>query len=153
MLELKSDFLLELRADLDQPAYDLGTSVNGQRRIVYVTGGTVSGPKVNGEVLPGGGDWLTTRPDGVTVLDVRALLRTDDEALIYVWYRGYSQMPPDVLARFQAGDEIDPSEYYFRTTPVFETTSEKYEWLTRTVCVGVGALKPGGVMYKVYEIL
>jgi hypothetical protein len=51
---------------------------------LYVTGGKVQGPKVNGKLLPVGGDWLTIRTDGVGILDVRATIETHDAALIYL---------------------------------------------------------------------
>ena len=148
MLELESEFLCELKAGLETPAH-----IIGQRVIIYVTGGTVQGPEINGEILPGGGDWITFRPDGTGILDVRALIRTDDGELIYIYYRGIQVIPPKLRAELQTGATVDPSEYYFRTTPVFETSSEKYSWLTRIICVGVGAMEPGGVRYRLYQIL
>ena len=60
---------------------------------------------------------------------------------------------PEVFDKIQKGEDVDPSEYYFRTTPVFETSSEKYGWLNRIVAVGVGKLGKNKVMYKVYMIL
>lgn len=153
MLELEHEFLCELRAELEQPPNIVGPTANGQRIIVYIKGGTVKGPKINGEVLPGGGDWVIVRPDGVMMLDVRALIRTDDGELIYVYYRGFSHRSPEIQQKLQSGEAVDPSEYYFRTTPIFETSSEKYNWLTRIVCVGVGAREPNGVRYRIYEIL
>ena len=87
-------------------------------------------------------------------LDVRATARTDDGHLIYIWYRGIMHAPPEILERMIQGErDIDPSEYYFRTTPVFETGSEKYRWLNRIVAVGVGRRTETGVAYTVYEIL
>jgi hypothetical protein len=131
----------------------VGTTPHGTRRIVYVKGGTFEGPKIKGEVLPGGGDWLVVRPDGTTILDVRAACRTDDGHIIYTYYRGVAVTPPEVRERMLKGENVDPSEYYFRTTPVFETASEKYGWLNRIVAVGIGRLTPTGVGYKVYTIL
>ncbi len=153
MLELEHEFLCELQAELEQPSHIVGPAPSGQRVIVYVKGGTVRGPKINGEVLPGGGDWVTVRPDGVMILDVRALMRTDDGELIYVYYRGVSHSSPEIQQKRQSGEAVDPSEYYFRTTPIFETSSEKYNWLTKIVCVGVGSFEPGGVKYRIHEIL
>ncbi len=111
------------------------------------------GPQVNGEVLPGGGDWLVVRPDGTVVLDVRAAFRADDGQVVYVYYRGINHAPPEVRERMSRGETVDPSEVYFRTTPVFETASEKYDWLNRTVAIGIGRTTPSGVAYHVHAVL
>ena len=154
MPELESEFLCEIKGDLDREgAISVGPTPHGTRRIVYVTGGTFEGPRLKGEVLPGGGDWVTVRPDGATVLDVRAALRTDDGHIIYTYYRGIAYAPPEVRERVQRGEAVDHSERYFRTTPVFETASDKYGWLNRVVAVGVGRATPTGVAYHVYAIL
>lgn len=153
MQQLQSQFLFEFSADLEVPL-DVGDTPQGQRRIIMVKGGTFEGPRLSGEVLQGGGDWLLVRSDGARELDVRATLRTYDNHLIYVHYRGIMQLPAPVLERFNRGErDIDPSSYYFRTTPVFETGSEKYGWLNRIVAVGVGRRTGSGVAYAVFEIL
>ena len=105
-------------------------------------GGTFEGPRLKGEVLPGGGDCLVFRPDGAGELDVRATLRTDDGHLIYTYYRGIIQASPEVTQRVAQGESVDRSEYYFRTAPVYETASEKYSWLNRIVAVAVGSFAP-----------
>jgi len=131
---LGSEFLFDMQLDVG-PAQELGP-----RRIVPVTGGTFHGPKLRGKALPGGGDWLIRRPDGATELNVRATLQTDDGELIYVWYRGIIFTPPG-------------GALYWRTTPVFETASEKYGWLNRVIAVGVGRRVPDKAAYWVYQIL
>ena len=132
---LHTEFLMDMQLDVAD-AQDLGT-----RRIVPVTGGTFEGPRLRGTALDGGGDWIIRRSDGASELNVRATLQTDDDALIYVWYRG-------VIYRPEGG------ETYWRTTPVFETASEKYAWLTRIVSVGVGrGGVPGKAAYSVYQVL
>lgn len=154
MSDVKTEFLLDISAELDwKGMVDVGATPQGVRRIVYVRGGTFEGPKLKGVVLPGGGDWFIVRPDGVVVLDVRVAFRTDDDHIIYLYYRGISIVPPEVNRRISKGEVVDPSEYYLRTTPVFETTSEKYGWLNRIVAVGTGRITPTGVDYKVYAIL
>jgi hypothetical protein len=150
--DLKTELLCEVSVDLEEPQ-DVGNTPHGARRIYYVKGGTVNGPKLQGEVLPGGGDWLLLRPDGAAELDVRGTIRTDDGHLIYTYYRGILSVPPEVAQRIFEGEEVDPSEYYFRTTPVYETSSEKYGWLNRTVAVAVGRFAPNWVGYHVYAIL
>jgi len=73
----------------------LGVSKHGWRRIVPITGGTFEGPKIRGEVVPGGEDWQLTRPDGDTELYARYLLKTHDGHLIQVINRVLWHFPPD----------------------------------------------------------
>jgi hypothetical protein len=154
MSGIKAEFLFDITADLDlEGTIDVGTTAHGSRRIVYVQGGAFEGPNIKGVVLPGGGDWLIIRPDGATILDVRIACRTDDGDIIYIYYRGVAMVPPELRERMQKGEAVDPSEYYFRTTPVFETASEKYDWLNRIVAVGIGRMTPTGVGYRVYAIV
>lgn len=150
---LQSEFLFEIELTVDAPR-DVGETPRGARRIVAVTGGRFEGPQLRGTVEPApGGDWLLTRADGVTELDVRVTLRTDDGAAIYMTYRGVRDAAPEIAARLAAGEVVDPSSYYFRTAPVFETASEKYAWLNRILAIGVGDRRPTGPMYRVYRIL
>lgn len=113
---------------------------NGEARgFVSVAGGSVSGPRLEGEVVAGsGGDWPLFRSDGVAVFDARYLIRTSDWTLIQVFNRGYAHAPSDVQARINRGEPIDPATNYFRLAPVFETTPGPHDWLTRTVFVGYG---------------
>lgn len=152
MTEVKTEFLGEMVVDLAEPLF-VGDTPHGHRVIVALTGGSIEGPKIKGEVLPGGGDWLLMRPDGAGELDVRAAIRTDDGELIYAYYRGILDGPPDLIPKTMEGNEADPSTYYFRTAPVFETSSEKYQWLNRIVSVGLGTFHQNQVRYKVHAIL
>lgn len=143
--------LFEMTGDLEKPL-EVGSTPAGERRIFIVKAGTFEGPAMRGTILPGGGDWLLRRPDGVSELDVRITLRTDDEQLIYMRYRGILEMPPAVVDRRRRGEPIRPDEYYFRTTPIFETASAKYAWLSRIVAVGVGEVGTDRVAYSVYAV-
>lgn len=154
MAGVQTELLFELHMDLDQEAAQrMGATSRGTRLIRYIKGGTFEGPKLKGEVLPGGGDWLLIRPDGVREPDVRLTLRTEDGHLIYMAYRGVFRIAPELLQRILQGDAVDPAEYYLRTTPVFETAAEKYGWLNQIVAVGVGTRTPTGLKYTVYTIL
>jgi hypothetical protein len=152
MTELKTELLCELSITVGE-VQELGATPHGKRVIVPVTGGTFAGPKLKGEVLPGGGDWLCVRPDGAQELDVRITLRTDDGHFIYMTYRGFIIDSPEVIQRRASGEAVDPSETYWRTTHVFETGSEKYGWLNQIVAIGVGRGPPGVVEYTMYSVL
>ena len=149
---LTAGHLFDIHIDLE-PAQRVGQTPGGARNIVLVKGGTVAGPKVNGTVLPGGGDWVVTRADGVGELDVRLTIQTGDGALIYMQYRGILDAKPEVFRRVYGGEDVQLSEYYFRTTPRFETSAEAYAWLNSIVCVGVGSLGPNTVDYRVFGIV
>ena len=150
--DLKTEFLCEVKANLVIPPQVVGQGPQGTRMIYHVTDGTVKGPKVNGKVLPGPADWFLVRPDGAGQLDVRATIETDDGRLIYVRYRGICVVAPEVMERIRKGESVDSSDYYFRTTPIFEAGAEKYRWLNQVVSVGVGTLGQNFVSYKIYVI-
>jgi hypothetical protein len=141
-----------LDADLDV-AVDLGDTPQGHRRIVALTGGRVDGPDFNAELLAtGGADWQILRPDGSSLADIRYTLRTDRGALLYVRSHGIRHGRPEVLARLAAGEDVDPSEYTFRTTVSIETSAHELAWLNDGVFIAVGARRPNGVSYDVYLV-
>ena len=142
-----------LRAEITlAPAQELGDSPLGRRRIIPITGGTFRGERLSGRVLPGGADWQIIRADGVAELEARYTLETEDKALIYVRNFGYRHGPADVLQRLAAGEPVDPSLYYMRTTPRFETGAERYRWLNRIICVATGARRAAAVELEVFEV-
>ena len=126
---------------------------HGSRTILRVAGGRVEGPRLNGRILEGGGDWAVMRADGIFEVDIRAALETDDGATIYTQYGGLVRMSPDNWKRFLSGDTPSDSEYYFRVTPRFETGDERYAWLNRSVFVGAGFDLPPTPKYRIFEVL
>lgn len=151
MPTLRSEFLVQVSADLDEPQV-IDDGPLGTRRIMYMKRGSFAGPRLKGQVLPGGGDWVLLRGDGVAKLDIRLTLRTDEDDLIYVSCDGILDIAPEVRRRIMAGEDVDASEYYFRTTPVFETGAERYRWLNRLVAVGVGRRTPTGMVTDVFAV-
>ena len=135
------------------PPQKLGAVPHGIRSIIPVTGGDFEGPRLRGKVLPGGGDWLLLRDDGVLELDLRITLETEDHALIHMTFQGLRHGPPDVIAALSRGEVIDPARYYFRTLPRFETSTEGYAYLNRIITVGVGEVRRDGAMHRIDEIL
>lgn len=131
----------------------VGETRAGRRMVVPVTGGSFEGERLRGTVEPGGSDWITIRTDGAFSLDVRLVLRTDDGALIGQTYRGLRHGPAEVLAKLARGEAVSPSEYYFRATMAFETSSAVYDWINRIVAVATGERLPSGPVYRIFEIL
>ena len=131
---------------------ELGDTPHGRRRVVAITGGSFRGERLSGRVLPGGADWQLIRADGVAELDARYTLETDDRALIYVRNFGYRHGPADVIRRLAAGEPVEPSLYYMRTTPRFETGAERYRWLNGLICVASGARRAAAVELEVFAV-
>ena len=149
MLQLKP--LLSVEITL-MPAQELGDTPQGRRRIINITGGRFTGERLSGKVLPGGADWQVIRSDGVAYLEARYTLETDRGALIYVRNQGYRHGPKEVLEKLAAGIPVDPSLYYMRTTPWFETGDKDLAWLNRMVCVGTGQRLKDSVKLDFFEV-
>ena len=133
-LELFAHLIVKVATPLS-----VGKVLTGERRIIPITGGRVEGAKLRGEIIPGGADWQIVAADGTALLEARYTIRTEDNALIYVRNIGVRHGPPEVLAAIARGEEIEPTKYYFRATPTFETGDKRYDWLNRVlaVCSGV----------------
>ena len=152
MPEIKTELLFKITLEVPS-LVDLGETPYGRRRIARVGGGSFEGPRIKGRVLDGGGDWLLLRRDGVLQLDVRLTLETDDKQLVYMTYRGYRHGPKDVIDKLNKGEVVDPSLYYFRSTPFFETGSDKYAWLNGICCIATGSRQASGPTYHVFQVL
>jgi Protein of unknown function (DUF3237) len=152
IIPLRSELLFTLTGRVSSPQ-EIGTVPSGYRRIIPIEGGAFEGPKLRGRVLPGDSDCMLVRPDGVAQIDVRTTLETDDGDLIFMRYGGFRHGPKDVMDRLARGDAVEPTEYYFRITPLFETGSQKYMWLNRIITIGTGHRLANGPVYYVYEIL
>ncbi len=141
---------LELKVEVAAPV-SLGRTGQGERRIVPITGGQVSG-RLTGRILPGGADDQVLGSDGVTRLDARYLIETDQGALIHVENTGLRHGPPELMERIRKGEPVDPSAIYFRCSPRFHTTAEPHLWLTRTLFVGTGERGPQYVNLTIFEV-
>lgn len=131
----------------------IGQTGAGLRRVVNITGGTVTGPRLNGRVLAGGADVQLIRPDGLTDIAARYVLEADDGALIAVENTGLRHGPPDAMAKIQRGDYVDPALIYFRTAPRFETGAPAHAWMMRSLFVARAARFPDRVEISVFEVV
>jgi hypothetical protein len=152
MPELKSEYLMTITVSVTA-LHDIGKIPLGTRHIDILGEGTFEGPRLSGIVLPGGMDQKIFRSDGAMQPNVRLVLKTDDEALIHMHYSGIRYGTPEVMQRIADGDTVDPTEYYLRNMPVFETAAPNYDWLNRIVAVGVGRRLADRAAYDVFQIL
>jgi hypothetical protein len=148
-LEFEFRMRLQIGAPLDQGAWD-----GQRRRIMPIAGGTFDGPRFSGTILAGGADWQSVRvTDGVAQIHARYTLRHEDGTLVSVVDRGVRRGPPEVIARLAAGETVDPSLYYFRTTPRFQVQDGPHRWLAENVFVGRGNRRPDGVELEIFRVL
>ncbi len=118
-----------------------------------LNGGTFTGDELNGKLLPGASaDWQIVLPDGTTFGDIRHTLQTDDGALLYVQSLGVRHGRAEVLARLGRGEDVDASEYTFRTSTQIETASARLDWLNKGVFISVGGRGPDSVIYDIYLV-
>ncbi|ROW16612.1 hypothetical protein VPNG_01614 [Cytospora leucostoma] len=113
------------------PAVDIGTTPFGQRIFSPVTGGSFSGPQLEGKVVPGGADWGLVGSNGVFNPDVSYVLETQDGDNIFVRQRGRA---PNVFS-------------------LFDTGSEEYAWLNLVVAYGVATVLEDGVSVDLWQTI
>jgi len=153
MIKPDLEFVYEASGDLEPPI-SIGKTYDGTRRIIPILGGgRVEGPRIKGRLVGNAADWQLTRPDGVTVADAIYALETDDGVIIQIRNRGLRHGPPEVIARLAAGEEVDPSAYYFRTVPEFIAPEGPYDWMNRSIFICSGARYPLGIKLWVWRVL
>jgi len=119
--------LCAVQLQLDRPLV-IGDGPSGQRVIAGITGMTLTGDRLRATLVgTSAADWLTII-GGIATIDVRATVRTDDGALIYLQYSG----------RSDASCGMGTAPVY--VTARFETADERYRWLNSIVAAGKGAL-------------
>jgi len=149
--EPRLELAFEVRVEVGTTLPVGGPSEREQLVVVPITGGTVDGPRLSGEILPGGADWYVDR-DGVAHLDARYVLRTDDGDLVDVRNRGFWRASPEVTARLDDGVDVPENAYYYRTSPVFTTGAEGLRWLTETVFVGMARSENGAICIRFFAL-
>jgi hypothetical protein len=129
-------YAFEARVEVG-PEEHVGHGPGDEVLFVPIVGGTVTGPLLEGVVVPGGGDWMVRRGD-VYALEARYLIRAADGTLIDVVNRGFYRETPNGL--------------YYRTSPVFRTDAPEHRWLAETVFVGLAREEQGDVCIRFHAV-
>ena len=148
----KLEFACRLEVEL-APIKEMGTGRAGQRRIIPIIGGRVSGPKISGKILNLGADWQTIFSDGLAQLDTRYAFETDDGALIEIINYGFRHGPTEIIESLAHGENVPASSYYMRTHARLETGDEGYAWINKCLFIGTGKREKNSVIIELYEIL
>ncbi len=144
------EHLLDIRIEFD-PVQIFSTPV-GTRFTYVVRRGRCEGPRIAGDILPGGGDWILFGTDRVARLDVRGTLRTDDGALIHITNTGRVQMSREIADRFAAGELIRHDEMMARSSPLFDTDDPRYRWINAIHTVAINEVSLSEVRYRVFAV-
>ena len=131
----------------------VGRTPYGERRLVAITGGRVTGPKLSGRILPGGADWQIIRGDGAADIQARYIIEADGGGRVLVDSKGLRHGPPEVLEKLARGEKVDPALYYFRTAMRFETADPALDWLNRVLAIAKGERLARAVRLEVSEVL
>lgn len=148
-IELKFFATLEVYVD---PPQEIGNTGAGLRRVIPITGGKVTGKNLNGVVLSGGADFQVIVNERRAELDARYVLDLP-QGKIFVQNRAVRVAAPAVTQKLIKGEKVDPSEVYFRCTPIMETEISELKWIEERVFVGTGVRKPDCVELTFYEVL
>lgn len=135
------------------PIREMGQGRQGHRRIIPITGGAVTGPRLSGLILNLGADWQTILSGGLAELDTRYAMETHDGALIDICNYGYRHGRQTVLDAVARGESVDPASYYMRTHARLETGDARYDWVNRTLFIGVGGRDHACVKMALYALM
>jgi hypothetical protein len=148
------EFAMTIAINLGPVYWVRPTQYGSERAAVYLADGTVTGPRINGIVIPAsGGDFPWLRPDGVIDFDARYMLQTDDGANIYFQSRGYRWGTAEVMAKMARREPVADDDYYMRVAPKFEAPAGRYDWLNRHVFVGRAEKTPEGNRIHYFKVL
>lgn len=126
--------------------------INGRRQLIPITSGTLEGDTMHGEVLPGGVDSQVIRPDGICELSARYGVRLSDGSSFYVENNGIRTVPDEYVEKVKNGEFIDPSLYYFCTTPHFEVFGEQLDWMRKKIFLCKATRLPDQVLLDYFVI-
>jgi len=150
---MELEFALEIRISLGARMH-IQVADDYTRGAVLIESGTFSGPGLSGTIVPSsGGDFPLVRADGGGRFESQYLLRTDDGTVILKRSAGVRHAPAEVVRKLLAQEEVDPRSYYMRMTPRFEAPAGPYDWLNRTLFVGVGRRNPTGSIFRFWKII
>jgi hypothetical protein len=146
------EHLCDLAVTIDAPV-EVGQTAMGMRRMIPITGGTVTGPQMQGRIVPGGADFQLIVGDGTQAhLDARYVLELQDGSRVFVQNTALRVASAEDSAKIRRGESVDPARVYFRCQPKFEATTPQWAWLAEHQFIGVGLRLPDAVHLSFYKV-
>lgn len=119
----------------------LGELAGSERRIIPITGGTLSSPHLDGTILPGGADIQTVRLDGAVKLTARYAIDLGAAGKLLVENTG---------VRRPGAAPSDPP--YFRGVMRFAAPPGEFQWLNESVFINTGCREGNTVLLEIFEV-
>jgi len=115
-VSLGTDYLYTWEGEIEEPIIvAIGPNGNGTRAVIEIAKdtGRMHGPALalNGRVVGPSSDWILIGTDGTVSLDVRLLIQTKDEQIIY----------QKIIGRSIRDDEDDPSNDTIQNASAYNT--------------------------------
>ena len=146
------EHVCDLAVTIDTPV-EVGATAMGLRRMIPITGGTVTGPRMQGRIVPGGADFQLIVVDGTQAhLDARYVLELDDGTRVFVQNKALRVASAEDSAKIRRGEPVDPTRVYFRCQPSFEASTPQWSWLAEHQFIGVGLRLPEAVHLSFYKV-
>ena len=115
---------------------------------------TLEGPRIRATSSMPGIDWFRPTADGYGRPHVRLPFHTDDGALVLLDYTGLVHATDAFTAAVDRDHGTDWADQYMRMSMMFETTSQRYAWLTRSLFIARGRLLGAyDLEYDVYRVV
>lgn len=124
-LSPRSELIFTITAQCTPPE-EMGIIDGGKARMIPIVGGTVSGEKFTGTVMPGA-DWSIMREDGLATVEARYAIKAEDGTIIQVFNAATARVDPASMQR---------SGVAMITSPRFIAPEGPHEWLNEGVYVG-----------------
>ena len=146
-MELIEEFQFRVKV---APVKFSGEGPMGQRAIIDILGGEVTGARIRGRLGTGIECPLITS-DGFLRINARTHIETDDGAIIYLDYSGLLEMNPLLREALDNGKSTEFGDQYCFINPRLETGDERYSWVNTTFFVAQARSLPEGPEYRVWR--
>jgi hypothetical protein len=147
------EHVCDLAVTISAPV-EVGQTPSGLRRMIPITGGTVTGPRLQGHIVAGGADFQLILNDGTQAhLDARYVMELHDGTRVFVQNKALRVASLENSQRIMRGEKVNPDEVYFRCQPQLEATAPQWAWLNECQFIGTGRRAPDGVFLSFYRVI